>query len=233
MFNKFYLTLNKNVSKLINTGAIHVILGSFFTKFVVFFGSITIVRLLSKTEYGILSYYENFVSYFTILVGLGMAAGLTRYMVLTDGISYKKYCFERAICRGTKFNIFLLFFAILFIIYYPHPLVFNSYPQIGVLLIVGLPFVYLINVSLSTIRAEFEYRRYAYLSFITSFILIAGRLLGAFIGGLFMTVYGRLAAEIISALLSIYVVYKTFFEEIKSTKQDKFFQSNIKILNIS
>ena len=229
MLYKSVMLFKKNIMKLMNAGAIHVILGSFFTKFVTFFGSIFIVRVLSKTDYGILTYYENFISYFTIMLGLGMAAGLTRYMVLADGIPCKKQCFDRAIYRGTMFNISLLFFSVLFIYYYPHPIIFRNYIRIGAILIFGLPFIYFVNLSLSTLRAEFKHHEYAYLALITSFILVVGRVVGAIIGGLLLTVYGRMIAEIVCAILSICIVYKMFFRGIKAAKLERTFKREMDI----
>ena len=84
--------LRQKIESMKQNGAFHIVLGSFMTKFVSFFGSIFIVRLLSKTDYGILSYYENFVSYFIVLAGFGLDAALLRYMVLSDGMPAKKGC---------------------------------------------------------------------------------------------------------------------------------------------
>ena len=63
---KYKAILSQKIETLKETGAFHVIVGSFMTKFASFFGSIFIVRLLTKSEYGILSYYENFMGYFFI-----------------------------------------------------------------------------------------------------------------------------------------------------------------------
>ena len=52
--------LRQKICKLYNTGALHITIGTFATKFVAFFGSIVVVRLLSKQDYGLMSYVENF-----------------------------------------------------------------------------------------------------------------------------------------------------------------------------
>lgn len=46
------------------------------------FGSIVIVRLLSKQEYGVLSYIENLYSYAYVIAGLGLSNALLRYVIL-------------------------------------------------------------------------------------------------------------------------------------------------------
>ena len=75
MKNKILEILNK----LKNKGAFSILLGTLSSKFVAFFASIFVVRLLTKEQYGQLSYFENIYSYFYIFVGLGLANSILRY----------------------------------------------------------------------------------------------------------------------------------------------------------
>ena len=89
----------KSMLKMIwKKGAIHIFTGSFLNKFVVFFGSIVIVRLLSKTEYGMLGYAENLYSFAYILAGLGISNAIMRYVVLADTMETKKAVFYFSSC---------------------------------------------------------------------------------------------------------------------------------------
>ena len=96
----------KSMLKMIwKKGAIHIFTGSFLNKFVVFFGSIVIVRLLSKTEYGMLGYAENLYSFAYILAGLGISNAIMRYVVLADtmAVSYTHldvYKRQAVLCKG-------------------------------------------------------------------------------------------------------------------------------------
>ena len=47
--------VKEKTRKMRETGALHVVIGTFSTKFVAFFGSIVIVRCLSKADFGMLS----------------------------------------------------------------------------------------------------------------------------------------------------------------------------------
>ena len=62
-------------------GLFHILSGSFLTKIVGFFGSIFIVRVLSKQEYGILGYLENMYSYVFIIAGMGLSNAILRFVI--------------------------------------------------------------------------------------------------------------------------------------------------------
>ena len=86
-------TILQAIKTIWSKGAIHIFTGSFLNKFVVFFGSIVIVRLLSKTEYGMLGYAENLYNFAYILAGIGISNAIMRYVVLADTIEAKKAVF--------------------------------------------------------------------------------------------------------------------------------------------
>ena len=84
--NKILIRIKEQVRGLIERGALHIFLGNFVTKFVAFFGSIFIVRLLSKADYGTLGYMENLFHYVYLFAGLGLTNALFRYVILADNI---------------------------------------------------------------------------------------------------------------------------------------------------
>lgn len=207
--------INVIKNKLFSKGAVHVIVGSFLTKFVSFFGSIFLVRILSKSDYGVLSYYENLISYFIILAGGGLASGLQRYIIIANTNEEKKACYNNAIRVGTIWNIGLVSVALLFFWFYPHPEAFNGYFAIALVLTMCIPFIYITNVSLSTLRAMFDYKGYAILAFITSFLLIAMRVIGALINGLLGTTLLKFICEIGCVCICIRYLYFKFFKDVK------------------
>ena len=73
----------KNTLKnIIQKGLLHILMGSFLSKVVSFFGSIFLVRILSKEHYGILSYLENIYGYLLTLAGMGVSNAILRYVIL-------------------------------------------------------------------------------------------------------------------------------------------------------
>lgn len=206
--------IKKNILLLFERGALHVILGSYLTKFVSLFGSVFLVRLLSKNEYGILSYYENFFGYFAIAMGLGSASGILRFLVLPDSLEEKKGIFRYAFIFGNIGNLVVGLLSLVFLLNYPHPLAFAGYSSVIFLLVFSLPFLFNMHFGLSSFRALFDNKRYAVLSFIFSFMIIAFRVLGALLGGITGTVALRLIAEIICSFICIVALHKIHFRNV-------------------
>ena len=204
-------------------GAFHIVLGSFMTKFVSFFGSVFIVRLLSKADYGILSYYENFISYFIVLAGFGLDAALLRYIVLSDGMSAKKGCYSHALIRGSVWNVFLVGVGLLIIYFYPHKEAFQNYFPLAFCLTMCMPFVFLENASLGALRGLFKNKSYAIITFGIAFVQISSRMIGAALGGLQMTVRFRLAAEILCGLFCIAFLFHKCFSSVSLQPMGKSF----------
>lgn len=215
--------LRQKIESMKQNGAFHIVLGSFMTKFVSFFGSIFIVRLLSKTDYGILSYYENFVSYFIVLAGFGLDAALLRYMVLSDGMPAKKGCYSHALARGSVWNLFLVSAGLLILYFYPHKEAFKDQFPLALCLALCMPFVFFENASLGALRGLFKNKSYAIIAFGIAFIQISSRMIGAALGGLQMTVRFRLAADILCGLFCIGFLFHKCFSSVSLQPMEKSF----------
>ncbi|MGM9987347.1 MAG: oligosaccharide flippase family protein [Bacillaceae bacterium] len=208
---------------IVDKGAAYVIIGSFLTKFVSFFGSVFLVRVLSKTEFGVLSYYENFIGYFIIFAGFGIATGIQRYLLLLDTNEEKKACYLNALLSETLWNIGLVACALIFFKFYPHPQAFEGYYYVAIILTLCLPFIDLMNANMSSFRAMFDYKDYAILTFFTSFLLVSMRIVGAVAGKLLGTVVFRLVGEILCAAFCCVYFYCKFFFRIDIKKNNKIF----------
>lgn len=215
MFSRSLQILKNKMIPLMQRGALHVILGSYLTKFVSLFGSIFLVRILSKNEYGVLTYYENFFGYIVILMGFGSASGLLRYLVLPDSLEEKKGIFKYAFKYGNIGNLALILLSLIFLMIYPHPLAFVGYSCVIFFLVFSLPFIYNMQLGLNSFRALFDSKRYSILSFIFSFFIIAFRVVGAYVGGINATVAFRFIAEILCSFISMMVLYKVHFRKIR------------------
>ena len=99
------MIFENKIKKLYNKGALHITIGTFVTKFVAFFGSIVVVRLLSKSDYGMMSYVENIYSYALIFAGFGLSNGILRYLVISEEKEKKKSIFNYIIKRSMIINV--------------------------------------------------------------------------------------------------------------------------------
>lgn len=65
--------------KLLKTGFFHIFTAQVINRIILFSGSVLIVRILSKTEFGVFSYANNIISLFLLLSGLGAVSGLLQF----------------------------------------------------------------------------------------------------------------------------------------------------------
>jgi O-antigen/teichoic acid export membrane protein len=183
--------LKNQFIKLWNKGAFHIFGGSFLSKFVAFFGSIFLVRALSKTSYGLLGYIENIYGYIYIFAGMGLGNALLRYVILGKTRREKFTYYRYAITRGTAFNVIFVLIVAVCSLFYPHPDEFQSAKWLLLIILLAMPFQFLMDSNALTYRAMLANKRYAITAFITSTALIISRYIGAVffdlngVGGLF------------------------------------------------
>ena len=210
--------LNNDIGKAFGSGAIHVLTGTFVNKFVSMFSSIVIIRLLTPTEYGILSYYENLFSYFIVFSGLGLANAILRYVVIGETAEIKYGCYQYSRTRGVLYNIIMASIGVLIAMVYPHSNAFADYWWLLILLVLVLPFNYMYTCGLYTERAMMDAKKYAYSSLTISLVIIIAKLIGAGTFGLVGTISFRLTAEIIMAIFMSALVYHMYFKGVSHSK---------------
>ena len=202
------------LSKLYNSGALHITIGTFATKFVAFFGSIVVVRLLSKSDYGVMSYVENIYSYAFIFAGLGLSNGLLRYLVLTENGEEKKQYYDYIIKRSMLFDIAIAVIMCLLSIFMKIPDKYASARYLIPVVALLLPFQDLLNEELFTVRSFFKNKLYALLAFVSSILLIGGRIVGAIVDGVSGVLWSRvLINAVFAVLMAVFVTKKLFPKE--------------------
>lgn len=201
--------IKDSIKKLYSSGALHITVGSFFTKFVAFFGSIFVVRVLSKTEYGILQYVENLYSYALVLAGLGLPFAILRYVVKVSEEkkkTYMDYAVKNSIFRDVLICIFII--TLNFIIKYPEN--FQDAKYYVPILAILLPFQNLFTSGTYSLRAIFKNKEYAFVSCAVSVFLIVGRVVGAKTAGVGGVVWSRLVINALCGILLIIYVYRIY-----------------------
>lgn len=172
--------LKKSVLSLVRKGALHILIGNFFTKFVTFFGSIVVVRLLTKEEYGVLTYIENIYGYAYIITGFGLSYALLRYIVLAEDRREQKNIFVYVIKRAWKIDLFILLIVSIIILIYSHPKQYEQYKLLLIISMFALPFNDLLDESLNTERALLNNKKFAFFSISVSFFMIVGKIVGVY-----------------------------------------------------
>ena len=207
LINRFTIFCNKLIKK----GALHILLGSFLTKFVTLFGSIILVRILSKSQYGNLAYLENLYGYIYVLSGMGYNNSILRYVVLGKNTEEKTSYFMHSIKRGLIFNFILIVLAGIALMYYPHPKEFVSIKWLSIIMLIAIPFQFLLDCSMVSYRAMFANKRFALASFIITVSVVLGRLFGAKLFGLNGVIASKIFIPIILGIPLIFISIKSFY----------------------
>lgn len=206
-------TFKNQVMKLRNRGAFHIIFGSFLTNFINFFGSIFLVRVVSKNTYGLIGYIENLYSYFFIFAGMGLGQALLRYVVLEKSIEGKYGYYKYALEKGTIFNLLFLLFSIVVCVYYPHSEEFETTRWLLVIAMIALPFQYLKDNSIYTYRAMFDNKRFAFTALLISVAIIVSRLVGAIIWDVDGVIYSKVVVNLFFAILLLIITKTIYFKD--------------------
>lgn len=193
-------------------GAFHIFIGSFLSKFVSFFGSIFLVRALSKTSYGQLGYIENIYGYVYIFAGFGLSNALLRYVILGKNIEEKFGYYRYTMIKGTIINIIIVILAGIGLIFYPHPEEFKSSFFLLVLLLMVLPFQYLIDSNSLIFRALFANKKFAIATLATTAILIIGRYIGATINELNGVILATIVVNVVFGVGLCWITYRLYFK---------------------
>lgn len=216
--------LKNQFIKLKEKGVFHIFFGSLLSKFVAFFGSVFLIRVLSKTSYGVLGYIENIYGYIYIFAGMGLGNALLRYVILAKTDEEKLGHYKYTIKTGTKFNIILVLIVSTISIFYPHPEEFASAKWLLIIILFAMPFQFLTDSNSLTYRAMLDNKRYAMTAFITSVAVIASKYIGAVLFDLNGVVAANIIINAIFGISICIVTYNIYFkgkQEAQIEKNDK------------
>lgn len=189
------------IKAILKKGLVHILAGNFLTKLVSMFGSIFLVRILTKEEYGVLGYLENIYGYVLVLAGMGMANVVLRYVVLGNSPE-KKYGYYRYSMRTAWiWNVILVVAAGVLFWVYPHKEEYRSYTWLLNIMFLMLPLQNTTEILLCNERAMFANQRYAIFSLVLSVAVIAGKIATGAIAGIHAVVFGQLAIYGVMAVI--------------------------------
>lgn len=211
--------MNINSTNVVNTlkrlwdqGALYIIGGSFLSKIAAFLGSIVVVRILSKSDYGILASLENIYTYAYVLAGYGLNNALLRYMVLEGSDRKREGIFLYVIKSGTAFNIALILVAWL-VGHCVLPQGTDSFSGLLSVMLLALPLQFVYDSSLNALRSLFKNRLYAAFAFAGVLLIWLLKVIGAQSFGLDGAVFSWLITYFVLGLCSLIVVKKVSFKQ--------------------
>jgi len=211
MKSHFIRSQLSSVKTVIQRGAFHIIIASFIEKFVALFGSIFVVRFLTKEAYSVFTYAYNIYSYALLAMGLGLSYGILRYVLLYNKKEKKMGCVNYAIKFGTIVNIGITLVTIIIAVFYVYPMGYEEAELLVVLMALSVPFKHLFTVMIFTNRAMMDAKRYAAYSLINSTIVILARAVSAYFGNLLIITISYVICEAIMSVVTYYIEKNHYF----------------------
>lgn len=183
----------------INKGALHILSSNILNRAVFFLSSILIIRILSKSDFGIWAYSMNIINMFLLLNGLGSYIGALQYCTTEKTYKGKISYFKYAISLGYRFNIILSLAIIIstYIIKFP---ILHSNIVIRQLALIPLV-IFSFEILKAFMRSNLKNTQFSILNFSNAFLLSIGTISGAYLFKLNGVIYFRYLAIIISCLM--------------------------------
>lgn len=169
----------KMKNKLLDTGFFHVFGSSIINQIIAFFSGVILVRVLSKTEYGVYSYAYSIINFFLIFNGVGAASGLIQLSSETSDKKIQRDYYKLANRMAFFFDVFLL--AILVVVCR-----FVAFKLAGtqevLLVMVPLPICILAyNLKTTYFRATLRTKEYSYANTGNAIAVFVFSVIGAFL----------------------------------------------------
>lgn len=210
------------ILKLYNEGALHIFIGNFITKFVAFFASLFIVRLFSKSDYGLLGYAENIFGYIYLLAGFGLTNSLLRYIVVSEDKNKKYKIYNYVIKKSTLINVGITILALVILFFlYPYPLDFKMVKYLIPFIVLSLPFHSLTDSTIMALRSLFKNKKYAYLSCALGVSVVVGKYIFSRVFGIKGAFCSNLIIYGIWAIILMIIVRNDFPKKPEAVLLDK------------
>ena len=110
--NSFFKELNSLKSK----GFISFVLSTSISRAISFLSIMFLARILTKSDYGLLSYVDNIRNYVLIVNGLGFSNVILRYCSQNDALSSNKGFLHISLIIGIIFDVVIISISILLFI---------------------------------------------------------------------------------------------------------------------
>lgn len=175
--------------KILTSGFMEIIIGGTVAKAMSFVSIIVLSRLLSKSDYGLLSYADNIRNYILLFSGLGLQNSVLRYTPLAKTAQEKAAVFKTSLFYGSALNLIIAAVTLLAFRFYILPVSGASQLVGQMCLLPTLIFVF--DCSQLYLRADFRNRDYAKLSVLYAFAFMAFQMVFAYSSGLQGVVVGR------------------------------------------
>jgi len=227
-FNTIFDFLKYWIKFLKSDGFFHIFTGSILNKAFTFVSSIVVVRLITKSEYGYLTFVDNLYSYVGLFTGLGMSTAIMKFCNPYSDKNEDRYYLSFSLKYGSLIQLLLSFFLILYV-----SNVSFTFPKARPLLL--LKFfspcsIFILTLVQNYLRSQGLNKSFSYIS-ITQTIVT---LISSIVFALIFSVYGVIIARYIGIALALYISSKLLKQLLHETRRITVSREHInKYLNMS
>lgn len=186
--------------KLRTTGFFHIFGFSIINKVFGFASGIIIVRLVSKSEYGLYTNALNLISFFLLLSGLGMVSGT--FQLCSENADQPDRR-DRIFAYGARFGmIFNLVMSLVILLFASTVKLKLPAARPYFILMAFFPLVEIFfQFQEIYLRSSFKNREYAYSSTINALLVLAGSVVGSILFQIKGLIFGHYLAFFLTAIL--------------------------------
>lgn len=214
--------LKSYVSKLFKAGFGHVFVSTVINKIIGFMSTLVLVRILTKSEYGIFAYSWNIYSIAVLFSGFGMASATLQLCSEKNSDSdYCKAVYLHGKRFGSKFN--LLFIPLFLGIAFFSPLKIPGAKWLLIYLSLLPEIAFQFDIQTAYIRSRKLIKKYSYISILNAILVLIGSVIGAVIGRELGLVFGRYLAYAVTHMvaLRLNIIPKTANGKVSIASHDK------------
>lgn len=205
-YQKFKVYFFVEMAKLRKNGFISFVFSTTLSRAISFLSIMFLARVLTKSDYGLLSYVDNLRNYILIVNGLGMTNVILRYCAKSDDSKANKGYLYVSLVVGTIFDILLIIVSLLF--YFYGNFDYANSNQILISLSLLPVFLYVFESLQMYFRATFRNYTFSVLSVLYSLLMVSLQVLLGFFFGITGIVLGRYLSLVLVILVSIVIFIK-------------------------
>lgn len=218
---QLFVKVRQALASLKSKGAFAILSGTFLTKIAAFLGSLILVRIMSKSEFGALGYMENLYTYACLFAGYGLNNAVYRYLVLKETACEKKGVFDYVVSQGTRFNLAFVAILAASAFLFPHSEEFSAAHLLLPLMLLALPFQFLADACSFSLRALFRNRAFALAAVLTVATVWGAKAAGAALLGLEGAAASWPIAYCVVALSLLFYFRRKVFPGVSSIAPEK------------
>lgn len=196
-----------DIKKLKKNGFFSIFLSTVFSKILVFFGGIIIVRILSQTDYGVYAYVLNVISILTLLSDFGASSAAMQFMTenFNDKQNQGKYL-KFALKIGLISSVVSSILIILSPLFYPYTI--KGAKELTIILFLVPILTTAFNFIPVILRTNLDNKRYGLLQVAITFINYVVLILLSILFGLFGAIISQYFYNIIIIVLGLFFIKK-------------------------